>query len=276
MTDERDQQRLDLLVRSLEPYSIDLGLQWEFLFVLESDSSTFPWIHPKPARRTHEITVNVRNLDEAVDSGQNVLPLEQLVPMVHELGHAHLVETRDPIFGNTKTRYSRNRAVREQRQYGSTFYWISNATLDVWVNDVIYNKWPKIILGQIDALSTNVVQRCLDDAKKGDYHLLDEHGPVKLSYLLTERSRRGLPEIDISPLISYWSRQSPQFVEILNALNAHGKSIQHLPADPAEAVRLYESTVNERLRLAEAPVTAQLVKGKWQYEWKLSPTKTQA
>lgn len=270
MTDTRDQQRLDLLQRTLEPYYHELKLQWGIGFIFNDSDMIAYSINSRPARKIHEISINSKHLDEVFGFGQSAIVFEpgnaRLAAMVHELAHAHLAEIIDPVFGSTKIRYSRNKAIKDQQQRGSLFDRVSSTTLDFWVDDVLFDHWPAMV----DTGTTYLMETLLEDAKKGDYRRLDYFGPMGLSYILADRYRHGLPDVDIFPLIDYWNRHSPQFAQRVRLLQEHGQKVPRLPTNPPEAIGLYESTVNERLRLVEAPVTAQLVPGKRQYEWKLT------
>ena len=244
---------------NLRPYAQTLQLEWQINY-FEHPESGFASMS-NGAERSHELYYNYGYVTRTLRNPQSLGQFtpsnpETLGSLLHELCHLHLGEKVDVAFSGRRLSKKHESDGKNLDRKMGIFQLFDDPTIDMWVNDVLFKNWPDIADARMAKYLESYRQYALDGYPE---YLITTTIFFKLAQVQADRNRHGMKNIDLSEILNPLEASHPLQYGALERLRGHLEKLPQLPSNRIDALNLYQSSVNDAMRLVGTDVKAGLI-----------------
>jgi len=253
-----DYQEMSMLTSRWREAEKTVGLKWSVLYVLKDNIKTCHIASNKQEQR-HEIWIH-----------PNVLQNPELfeVDVLHELCHAKLAESTDPLFATTSVseKYKglegeKDRIlVKKLKQLG-----LACLHIDMWVNDLRHEYWPE--------LTRKDIVSCFDGIKKiaksGDDYTLGQIEmliAIAMNIAAVQRNMSKKKRPKYQSTLALYDTNSRVFI---NKLANYFKSLPRLTGNIREDLAILEESVQHIVNVFDLQIDPKILEENGEGRWDL-------
>ena len=193
-----------------------------------------------------------------------------LPDLLHELCHCKLAETVDPLFSRIAFPEKYFSKVKENEEVSTCFnYAIDsiNVCMDVWVNELRNQRWPKIVLSEHRAL-LSTLEEMIEKNKFSEMLAFETILSIALSLAEEKKYLKTKNEPSITSIVEFLPEDLQFFIlEISEFLG----SLPSLSYEKEKDLKLLEISIQELCEILRLPITPYIEKNDKEdfYLWKI-------